>query len=211
MRCRRSRKHPLKHVVHFFLIGLHMNTPRSRSLVRFDQETWRKAFWEPHPGTGSFSVCLDNEAIAVQFSVFLTSYVHLEDQLEHVLAELAGIEIRTAQHIMRAIVSVSARLALLKRLLERSARNAEKPVDWDQWLEGFLILKSRRNAYVHGRWVTDNNTGIVYLSRPQSDPFLTEMFLPREEFDGSEFSDSIIKLSDLTVQIHHLLAMARDE
>lgn len=182
-----------------------MNTPRKTK--RFSLERWKQEYWGGvQKGSGHFSVALDSPEFGNQFALLVTEFTHLEFAMERVLGVLLQVDSTTAAHVMRSILSVKARIAMMRAVLQRARHTATFPDEFDDILDEFQSINSLRNDYVHGRWFTDINTGTVYIIKPNEDPLIADMSA-MNEIKVSELE--VVRNRIVQLQLKISLALAR--
>ena len=86
--------------------------------------------------------------------------------MPRVLTVLLGLpDERPAGYVYRALRNPSARIDVLRDLLEKSPSNKNKSQQYDELISKYQTVRSGRNAYAHGLWWTDSETNAVYLAR----------------------------------------------
>lgn len=102
--------------------------------------------------TGSASGSLEDSNIAALIGKIAAAFVHLESQMAHVLANLAGTDFTTAGYMLRAVKSPRGRIELMEALLQKAPAGLSRGAEWDAMLREFSRLNSRRNDFIHAHW-----------------------------------------------------------
>lgn len=121
--------------------------------------------------------------------------------MELVLDRLLGVKNRVAGHISRTILSPAARIDLMRALLERAPQNSGRPTYFDEIIAEFQAVTKLRNQYAHGKWETCDQTGDLYLVRPNDDPYMLGT-LVAEKFDLSEMQETKRRIFDLMMRVY---------
>jgi hypothetical protein len=121
---------------------------------------------------GRFANGLLNAAYALPFSAIATMFVHLEVEMDTVLAILMDAsDNKTAGYILTAIKSPRGRIDLLTDLLELSPVNQKRPPEYDQIIKEFASVNTARNKFVHGQWWTNVETNEVFFAEEDDHGF----------------------------------------
>ncbi len=156
-------------------------------------------------GSGHFGMALDVPEFGHEFALLVSEFTHLEIDMERILARLLRVDNITAAHVMRSILSVKARIEMMRAVLQRARHTAAFPKEFDEILNEFADINKERNRLVHARWYTDINTGTVYIIRPNDDPMLLDM-AAMTEFKLSEIKEVRTRLLDLFRKISRVVA-----
>ena len=145
-------------VLSSFLSVSDMNTPKTPK--RF---TYKPPKDSPD---GSYNKSLDNPEIALVLANVMVRFEHLEDEFAIILSILSGVDPVTAKIMLRSIKAPKARQELVKSLLEHSRHNIDADPIFDEIISEFSAIATKRNKYVHGRWLTHRETGKTYFAKP---------------------------------------------
>jgi hypothetical protein len=118
-----------------------------------------------HAGHRGAAGAINDDPIAALVGRLVAAFVHLEDQMAILLAELSGADDATAGYMLRALTGPAARVRLIRSLLQKSPRNKERGEEWDLALKEFERINTARNEYVHGHWWTSTDDGSVWLAK----------------------------------------------
>jgi hypothetical protein len=97
--------------------------------------------------------------------MIVVHYSHAEEELIELLYVLIGSHDRgVARQIFRAVAGDKARLDIIRSLLEKTRRNAQRTREFDDALKAFEVIKQKRNHWIHGLWYTHDDSCTTYLS-----------------------------------------------
>nr|ALS90433.1 G10 protein [uncultured bacterium] len=119
----------------------------------------------------------------------------LEEFMIEILAMLMGGRQMPARQVFRSIVSQSARIRVMKVLLEEAPHNRDKAAEHDEVITRFERISEARNRYVHGMWYT--RFGAIYIEERRT----PEDFTARKKRE--------VKLSELETLTHEMADLAR--
>jgi hypothetical protein len=106
---------------------------------------------------------------AAKFGEMASLWPHIEDRMIDILTELlGGYSSIPAHEIFRSIISVQARINVMRALLHRTELNDNKDQIYDEVIDEFNALNTLRNKYVHGLWQT-NESGKIFFVEPSID------------------------------------------
>ena len=144
---------------------------------------------------------LHNPEFAVVLGDLVTYWPHLEEQMIDFFALLMGeTQDFPARQIFRSIVAQSARVKVMKALLERTRTNRDKDEEYDRIVTDFAALNDLRNVYVHGLWLTHESSR-VFLSELALDDF---HFLKKREVRLEELKTARIRMGNLWLRARAL-------
>lgn len=108
----------------------------------------------------------------------------------------------TAAIAFKSILSVRARLAVIRNLLENSFSNKDKDIWYDEFVTRMSKLISTRNNYTHGTWYTEAKTNRVILAPTEGESF--EDFNFAREVTEGELKAFVTELGAFTrwVSVH---------
>jgi hypothetical protein len=134
---------------------------QTKPIKRYGREQWASRLSQ----NGNFSASLADREIAYALAMIVVHYSHAEEELIELMYVLIGSQDRgVARQIFRAVTSDKARLDILRSLLEKTQRNAERAREFDDALKAFEVVKQKRNHWIHGLWYTHEDSGATYLS-----------------------------------------------
>ena len=151
-----------------------MNTPKTpKAPKRWKPKTPRTQL------KGGFWGIRDTSMAAV-FGMLLSYWPHVEETIIIVFEELISGEYtltneavyRSSREIFLSIRSPSARINVMRSLLEEAHHNKEKNVIYDEIIDEFHSLNKIRNDYVHGRWLWNEDEKILLFWMPTADNLL---------------------------------------
>lgn len=125
------------------------------------------------PSDMMFVGALVDPDFCIAFAEVVTDFVFLEERLSTVLASLMNApDPIVANYILHSLNSPSARVTVMRKLLQDAPINEDKSAAYDKILNDFEGISAQRNRYVHGRWWT-SATGEVLLDNTldPSEPF----------------------------------------
>ena len=140
-----------------------MNTPktvkRDQNAVRTKNDIQTRTI-----PSGSYSPGCGDQAISIALADAITNWPFVEDAMVAVLRSLlGGPPEEIASSVFHALIAQNTRLPVMRSLLEDTRANRDRPEVYDDILNEFKRLNSRRNDYVHHYWYTHKETGSVYL------------------------------------------------
>jgi hypothetical protein len=107
---------------------------------------------------------------------------------------LGGTRHAPGRQVFRSLVSEEARVRVMRSLLEHSRLNHDKTQEFDDVIDLFVQVKTRRNALAHGLWQTHQD-GSVWIQEPSPDE--TAEFHSAREVKIGELDDLLKQMSDL--------------
>ena len=121
--------------------------------------------------------------------------------MEYVFGRIVGVDNAAPKLILRQVQSPSMKIKLMQAVLERTPHNRETPEIYNEIIDEFSFVNDRRNQYVHGKWETCDETGKLYLTRPNDDPYGYDTLIS-EEFDLAEMIETRLRLLNLWTKIY---------
>lgn len=170
-----------------------MNTPRSKSIVRYNLRRPSKKKRQDHPD-GTYTGGLHNPAFLNLLGQIVTYLPQIEERMIDIMALMMGGRGSPAREVFRSLNSEDARVKIMRAMLEHSHSNTDKGQEFDEVIDLFVEVKNARNAYVHGLWET-HSTGRAFLSEPSSD--LVAAFLSQREVTLGELEKTLARMSEL--------------
>ena len=149
---------------------------------------------------------LEGQEAALEFTLLVTEFTHLEHTMERVLSLIMKSDEMTAAHVMRSIVSANARIQLMRNLLERARHNSDKTSEYDEIIEEYSKINTNRNEFVHARWYTNIQSGKIFIIKRSDDKLIVDI-AAKKEFDVKEFKSVRTRILNLTNKIYKLLAI----
>lgn len=174
---------------------------------RFDLDAWRHSFFSTSSlREGHFGLAIEDREIAIEFTLFVTEFNHLEEALERFAAFILQTDGETAAHILRSIASAKARILLLRNVLQRARHNSKKPEVFDCILNDFEKLNDLRNKFVHAKYMTSETGEVLWLPRNQDTMLVAPFnYMP---FPSSKLSECRSKIRELHISIAKAIAQA---
>jgi hypothetical protein len=115
--------------------------------------------------------------IGAAFGFMVSYWTQVEEQMILLLGQLITGKQNNDWHvqdtsrlIFRSIVSETARIKIMRALLEDAPQNVNMGSEFDAVLDEFSSLNSQRNKYVHGLWWTEPKSLDVLLTNPTDHP-----------------------------------------
>ncbi len=128
-----------------------MNTPRTRPPKRY------RAKIDDTP-EGHYISGIANTVMGGKIGFLITYWPHIEEHMVFVFRDLiAAPDHMTARLMFRSIINQSARISVMRTLLEKSPHHKDKTILFDELIDEFSALNSLRNKYAHGLWYTLEN------------------------------------------------------
>jgi hypothetical protein len=175
-----------------------MNTPRTQKRGHRLERTLDRPSIEIDEFLATYSSTLDKSYLTALGEVVL-AWPHVEYALNSLFAHLMGdVSIECAEEVFGALPNNRARLEILKRLLERTEDNRDKPASLDEFLTEFERLNRIRNGFIHAFWWQNKRTGeaICTLQRDNQLGPLDGRTVPVAEIENfvvacKSFSDTV--------------------
>lgn len=173
-----------------------MNTPRSRSPVRYNNRRPTKRKKVPYGPDGQYKGGIHNDQIALWVGSIITFIPHIEERMINFLALLMGDHSSPARQVFRSLNSEVARIKIMRSLLEQAPINQEKGQEFDDVLDLFAEVKKKRNTYAHGLWWTHERTERVFIEEASPEPFGS--YFSRREVKFKEVEAAVSRMNDLS-------------
>jgi hypothetical protein len=148
-----------------------MNIPKAKKPPRRFVPPGARPPGSGHP-QGHYSRSLwGSPKFAKLFGESVAYWPHVEDDMIELFHDLMGGKSAPARQIFKAIFSNASRKLIMLACLHESRINATKGQLYDQLIEDFSILNTKRNTLIHGLWFTHDETGRVFLSEESTDDY----------------------------------------
>lgn len=162
-----------------------MNTPRTPKRASIDPSKFT--------ATGTFYNNVTPQT-AANLGFVVVAFGHLEDAMISVFRAILGIENRDFSPLaFRSLNSNSARIALMKQVLQNAQEHTNTSTEFDEVIDEFSALSTIRNKLVHGLW-TMNNANIPYLTNADGKPGSGMM---SRKVETAEFQDFLSRCNAL--------------
>jgi hypothetical protein len=171
-----------------------MNTPRIRPLIREHKPKVKIGTKPPKRPDGSYAGGLHSEKHLLLVARIITYLPQLEERMIDIMSLLLGDRTAPGQQIFRSLVSEEARLKVMRSLLEHARLNRDKTQEFDDIIDLFSEVRTRRNAYAHGLWSTGEDNR-AWIQEPSPD-WLAE-FLSEREVKISELEAVLKRMNEL--------------
>jgi hypothetical protein len=173
-----------------------VNTPpKPKPPIRFDVD--RLVVRLPE---GTIYTGVKNDEIAMLLGRIAGQWTHVEEAMSRLLALiLDSDDDMAARHIFRSIVNQHARITVMRNLLEKCLPAVGLDQTVDEKINEFEALNGCRNRYVHGVWMTDTDTGKVYLAEADVTHFV---YLPSRRVTPNELVDVACRMEQLERGTH---------
>lgn len=160
-----------------------MNTPRTRPLVRYTNVRDPVIGRAPEPD-GHYTGTLTNPEIITLIGQIVTYLPQVEEQMVQFMGLLIGDRSTPARQIFHSLRSEEAQITIIRALLEQAPRNKNKGQEYDDVIDLFASVKSRRNTYVHGLWWThDSGRAFLQEATPDELSFLNKREVKKGEIE----------------------------
>jgi hypothetical protein len=148
-----------------------MNTPKTPKAPK----RWKPRTPRVQLKGGLWGIC--DISMAAVFGRLISYWPHVEEHMIIVFEELISGEhtqtneavYRSSREIFLSIRSPSARITVMRFLLQEAHHNKEKNVIYDEIIAEFDSLNDIRNQYVHGRWLWNEDDKILLFWMPTAD------------------------------------------
>jgi hypothetical protein len=169
-----------------------MNTPSTKPPVRYSHAKRKR---ENTP-TGTYIQNLEDEKFLLHLGAIASRWPQVEELMTNVLGDLLGVTGSNIplRQLYRSIVNAKIRIDILRNLLQRTQRNADKGPEYDELIDEFAAVNKLRNKYLHGLWSTHQQTGATYFAEPSTDDFI---FLTSRKIEVDELEAVLIRVNGL--------------
>ena len=141
----------------------------------------------------------DESEFATLIGLVTSAFEHLEDRMAIVLGLLLGLPHETAAgYILRAIKSPRGRYDIMRDLLELAPQNQNLGDEFDEILAEYWAIGRARNLFVHGRWHTRHEDGVVFFSEQDEHGWI---FLAPRPINPNELIQVLDRIGQLTLKI----------
>lgn len=139
-----------------------MNTPRTKKPTRWQSKTSSA----PREGARLFGI--HEPEVQAAYGFVVSYWPQVEERMIGFLAELingsppeGGAIPMSARRIFRSIIAPTAKIKVMRDLLENSYQNADKPSLYDELIDEYASLNGARNNYVHALWWTSHGKTLM--------------------------------------------------
>jgi hypothetical protein len=195
----------------FVETGLAMNMPRTKPIVRYKRPRPKKKQRTPQQLGGIYSGGINNDQFALAIGRILAQLPHIEEEMIRFMALLLGDETSPARQVFRALNSEDARVKVMRALLEQAQHNDGKGPEFDEVIDLFVEIKTRRNAYAHGLWWTHEETGRMFLAEASTNESVA--YFVQREIKLGELNATINRMDELRAKLRPIIfpaAFAKD-
>lgn len=184
--------------------GSKLNIPRSKPGVRTGRPRPRN---ENLPTEGEWARGIENPEIASLVGQFITSLVHIEEDLARFygrLILLPTLSADVARQAFRAMRFAEGKIQAMRALLQNANVHAEKPAIFDEVIDGYETINKKRNDYAHSLWYT-HQSGRVFITKATTDALRFDE-MNRREITKAQLERDIKYLVDLIPKIDAAIA-----
>jgi hypothetical protein len=146
---------------------MQVNLPRSKPRIRVGRP---RPINENLP-KGEWTAGINNAEHAALVGQFITALVHVEEHLAIFFGRLILLPTMSpdvARQSFRAVRFAEGKINLLRSVLQNSQVHAEKPIIFDEVIDGYETANGKRNDYAHSLWYT-HESGRVFMTKATTD------------------------------------------